>query len=106
MHRIISIRTREMRDSEKLIEKQLVKEIKAMSGMCIKLLTNFLVGLPDRLILLPGARIYFVETKSQGDKPRLIQVKIHKDIAKLGFDVRVIDSKEKLNDFIKEIKPS
>lgn len=81
-----------MIESEKLIEKKLTLEVKKVGGMSIKLIPLHLIGLPDRLLLFPGAKAIFAETKTTGDKPRLIQIKVMDKIKALGFDVRVIDS--------------
>lgn len=78
------------KQSEKLTEPKLRVAVKARGGMCIKLLAASYVGLPDRLILLPGARVGFVETKSSGDGPSMIQKYIHRKITRLGFKVYVL----------------
>lgn len=70
-----------------------------MGGMCLKLLTNFVTGLPDRLVLLPDREIYFVELKRKGKTPRKIQAYIHRRLMALGFEVLVIDSVESVNTF-------
>ena len=49
--------------SEKKTERYLVTEVKKRKGYCIKLLTNYFTGLPDRLVLLPMGYIIFIETK-------------------------------------------
>ena len=81
-----------MIESEKLIEKKLTLEVKNVGGMSIKLIPLHIAGLPDRLLLFPGGKAIFVETKTTGDKPRLIQLKVMDKIRSLGFEVRVIDS--------------
>ena len=81
-----------MIESEKLIEKKLTLEVKKVGGMSVKLIPLHLIGLPDRLLLFPGGKAIFVETKTTGDKPRLIQIKVMDKIRSLGFEVRVIDS--------------
>ncbi len=82
---------RETVDSEKLVERSLVKYIKALGGLCLKLPCDFCIGLPDRLCLLPGGKLIFVELKTTGQKPRLIQRITHDKIRSLGFRVEVID---------------
>ena len=93
-----------MRDSEKLVEHTLVMQIKAAGGMCIKLLSYQFIGLPDRLCLLPGHKIAFVELKTTGMKPRKIQHVVHNSIRELGFRVEVIDSVSGVYEFIKSFK--
>lgn len=90
-------------DSEKLVERKLVEFIKLNKGMCIKLLCNHLLGLPDRLCLFPGSKIAFVELKTTGEKPKKIQLYMHDKIRKLGFKVFVIDSVQQVKDFIDEM---
>ena len=80
--------------SEKYIERSLVKYVETLGGLCIKLLTNHFLGLPDRMVLLPGGKIYFVELKSTGQKPRKIQALVHNKLRDLGFTVLVIDHVE------------
>lgn len=90
-----------IRDSEKTLERQLNKAVKDKGGMSIKLLTALFRGLPDRLCLLPVGRLFFIEMKSTGDKPSKIQQVVHRRLAKIGFPVYVLDTKVKLDEFIK-----
>lgn len=90
-------------DSEKLVERKLVGLVKINNGMCIKLLCDQLIGLPDRLCLFPNHKIVFVETKTTGQKPRRIQAYMHKKLRALGFRVEVIDSIEGVEQFINSI---
>jgi len=91
------------KESEKNLERKLVAEVKALKGWAIKLLPFQVTGLPDRLCLLPEGKAYFVEMKSEGEKPTPIQRVIHKRLEALGFKVWVIDTSEKINNFIKDI---
>lgn len=90
-------------DSEKVVERKLVELVKINNGVCIKLLCDQLIGLPDRLCLFPNHKMAFVETKTTGQKPRRIQVYMHKRLRALGFRVEVIDSIEGVEQFINSI---
>ena len=92
-----------MKESEKVLERNLNKDVKTLGGWSLKILSNFITGLPDRLVLHNG-RAYFVEVKSEGKKPSPIQRVVHKKLEALGFPVSVIDTTEKLNNFINEIR--
>ena len=85
---------------EKEIEKYFKAKIEDNNWMCIKLTS--MVGLPDRLILLPVGRIFFVEFKQKGKKPRKVQSFIHRRLKDLGFKVYVIDDKDKMEEVFKE----
>lgn len=91
-------------ESEKVIERKLVEAVKANGGMCIKLLCDNLLGLPDRMVLMPYNKIAFAELKTTGQKPRRIQVFMHNKLRALGFKVEVIDTTEDINNFINSIK--
>lgn len=90
-------------DSEKLVERKLVELVKINNGMCIKLLCDQLMGLPDRLCLFPNHKMAFVETKTTGQKPRRIQAYMHNKLRALGFRVEVIDTIKGVEQFIDSI---
>ena len=56
---------------ERDIEGKLAKVVKAKGGMCPKLVCPGFDGMPDRLVLMPGGRIAFVEVKAPGKTPRI-----------------------------------
>lgn len=90
-------------DSEKVVERKLVELVKINGGMCIKLLCDQLIGLPDRMCLFPGHKIVFVELKTTGRKPKRIQAYIHNKLRALGFRVEVIDTVESVINFVDDI---
>lgn len=89
---------------ERQIEKFLTDNVKKIGGLSIKLNSATMSGLPDRMILMPVGRIYFVELKAPGKKPRPLQIVVHKMLNDLGFKVYVIDTKEKVGEFINAIQ--
>lgn len=89
--------------SEKVIERKLVELVKLNGGMCIKLLCDQLIGLPDRMCLFPGHKIVFVELKTTGRKPKRIQAYMHNKLRALGFRVEVIDTVESVINFVNDI---
>ena len=90
-------------DSEKVVERKLVEAVKDKKGLCIKLLCDQFIGLPDRLCLFPGHKIVFVELKTTGQKPRRIQTYVHNKLKALGFRVEVIDTIEGIKQFIETV---
>lgn len=85
---------------EKKVEKYLVVRVESLGGLCVKFPPLFFAGFPDRIVLLPGGRIVFVELKDEGKKPTPLQVRVHKRLKALGFRVEVLDSKESIDEFI------
>lgn len=79
---------------EKVIEQKLVTEVKKRKGLCLKLLG--MIGIPDRMLLLPQGKIGFVEVKAPGKKPRAVQIKRIKQLKTLGFQCFVLDDEKKV----------
>ena len=90
-------------DNEKAVERKLVEMCKENGALCIKLLTYQFIGLPDRICLFPNGIVVFVELKSTGEKPRKIQLSVHKKLRELGFRVEVIDTIEDVESLVYEL---
>ena len=58
---------------EKTIEKKLVEAVKEAGGIAPKLIYPGLSGLPDRIVLLPGGGMGFVEVKAPSKVQRSFQ---------------------------------
>lgn len=89
---------------EKTLEQKLMNETKKRSGLCLKFVSPGITGVPDRIILLPDARIGFVEVKGLGEKPRKIQIRRHEQIRHLGFGVYVLDQADEIERILDEIQ--
>jgi hypothetical protein len=89
---------------EKDIEHKLVMEVKRVGGLALKFTSPGMVGVPDRIILMPNGKIAFAELKAPGKKPRAIQVKRINQIRQLGFKVYVIDNTQMIGGVIDEIQ--
>lgn len=90
--------------SEKLIEKKLKNEVEKLGGMAVKFSSSFYTGMPDRIVLMPGGKIGFVETKSEGKKTTPRQNVVIGILRSLGFNVDIIDNLETLDKYIKSLK--
>ena len=91
---------------ERTIEKKLVIEAKRRGGMAVKFTSPGTNGMPDRLVLLPGGRMGFVELKAPGKKPRLVQELRMRQLRRLGFFAAVIDGLEQIGGVLDEIQAS
>ena len=88
---------------ESYIEKKLRDGIKAKGGICLKLSAQFFEGIPDRLVILPG-RTEFVELKKpKGGRLSPRQKFVHKQLADLGHEVKIINTPEKVKKYVAEI---
>ena len=89
---------------EKIIEQHLVKAVKSSGGIPPKLVSPGFDGMPDRLVLLPGGKIGFVEVKAPGKEPRPLQVARHGLLRRLGFKVYILDAPEQIGGILDEIR--
>ena len=89
--------------SEKVLEAELRERCKTLGWMCIKLTSQYQRGLPDRLILMPGGRVCFVEIKTTGKKPTALQRVTHERLRALGYRVEVVDTTESLDNLIVDL---
>lgn len=88
---------------EARVEKKLVGMVRKLGGRALKFESPGTAGVPDRIVLMPHGKIYFVELKAPGEKPRPLQVAIHEEFKALGFEVEVIDTTEGVEAFAKRL---
>ena len=89
---------------EREVEAALVKAVKARGGICPKWVSPGLDGVPDRIVLLPGGKVGFVELKAPGEKPRKLQIARMGQLERLGYKCFVCDSIELIDSILKEIE--
>lgn len=89
---------------EKKIESKLVKAVKQSGGLCPKFVSPSFAGVPDRIVLLPGGKVAFVETKTTGEKMRPLQIRRKRQLERLGFSVYCLDRAEDIEEIINEIQ--
>lgn len=72
---------------EKEIEGKLRDRVQELGGLCLKLECPGYTGVPDRMILLPGGKVIFAETKQRGKKERPRQEYVQGVFRDMGFTV-------------------
>jgi len=88
---------------EKTIEKKLTLAAKNMGGIALKFMSPGLDGMPDRIVLLPGGRMGFIEVKAPGKVPRPLQEARHRMLRILGFRVYVLDTVDQIGGILDAI---
>lgn len=87
--------------SERMIERYLVSEVKAIGGICYKFTSPAHNGVPDRICVLPTGYVHFVECKSPTGNLSVLQRREINELIKLGCTVSVVRSKDDVNVVIK-----
>ena len=86
---------------ERTIEKYLVDVVNTLGGECWK--WSGRIGVPDRICFFPGGRVVFVEVKQKTGRLSKMQMHIHEKLRNLGMDVRVVWSKDDVDELVRQI---
>ena len=78
--------------------------VKTVGGLALKFSSPGFDWVPDRIVLLPGGKMAFVEVKAPGEKPRPLQLARHRLLRRLGFRVYVLDDESQIGGIVDEIQ--
>lgn len=85
---------------EREIEKYLVDIVTGMGGKALKFVSPGCTGVPDRIVILPGGKVGFLELKAPGEKPRKEQAYRLRQLRALGCRAGFADSREDISWFL------
>ena len=86
---------------ENEVEGHLRRRVEKAGGVCVKFLPDFARGFPDRIVLLPGGVLVWVETKRpQGGVLSPVQKVQHVLLRRLGQHVEVVWTKDQADALI------
>jgi Holliday junction resolvase len=88
--------------SEKQVEQKLREGIKKLGGIAYKFTSPGNVGVPDRIIILPGGEIYFIEVKTEIGKLSKLQRSQLKKITQLGAKAFTLYGIDDVNGFLRD----
>lgn len=87
-----------MKESE--IEARLVRGVEALGGRAYKFVSPGNVGVPDRLVVLPGGTVAFVELKTDTGRLSPMQARQIRRLRELSADVTVVRGAEGVERFL------
>ena len=88
--------------AERDLERRLRDQLRRAGCLPLKFESPGYTGVPDRIVLIPGGRIVFVEMKAPGEKERPRQRYVQGLLRRLGFTVfSTVDSREKIDDVVR-----
>lgn len=82
------------------VEDSLTEGVVLLGGLAFKFKPFGIIGVPDRIVLLPGGRLIFVELKQPDGRVFAWQTRMHKTLRDLGFRVEVLWTIEQVNRFL------
>lgn len=86
---------------ESQIERKLVKKVREAGGVAYKFVSPGQTGVPDRIVILPGGDIYFVELKTRTGRLSKVQEKQIERLKKLGCNVIVL--REEIEEWLSKV---
>ena len=88
---------------ERDIERYLVRRAIERGGVAYKWVSPGRVGVADRIVLLPGGVVWFVELKSSTGRLSPLQKLFAADMARLGMNYIVIRSKGEVDELLQRV---
>jgi len=85
---------------ERDIEAYLRARVKALGGIAYKFVSPGHAGVADRIVLLPGGVVWFIEVKAPNGRMSPLQVLFARRMAELGMQYRTIWSKEDVDKWL------
>lgn len=92
-----------MEKRERDIEKWLREKIQQLGGKFMKFTSPGNDGVPDRIAILPGGQVWFIELKKDGEVPKKIQEWQLEQLRKMGCNVALITGKQEARAWIREV---
>ncbi|MDL2287586.1 VRR-NUC domain-containing protein [Eubacteriales bacterium OttesenSCG-928-G02] len=92
--------------SEAAIEKRMGEYIKKQGGLFYKFVSPGTVGVPDRIVVTPAGKVYFVELKAEQGTVAPLQRWHVDELRKRGADARIIRGWAEAEKFLKEVMPN
>jgi hypothetical protein len=78
---------------ERDVEQTLVRAARDAGGLALKFVSPGMLGVPDRIVVLPGGLLIFAELKAPHKRPRTTQKIVLRWLYHLGFRAVTVDNK-------------
>ena len=94
-----------MKELENSVEQYLRRSVEERGGRCVKFDPGSYRGWPDRIVLLPGGTLVWVETKRPtGGRVAPAQRIAHEDLRRLGQRVVIVWTKDEVDELLRSLQ--
>ncbi len=91
-------------DRERDIERYLRHRVEQMGGLAFKFVAPGNDGVPDRMVVIPGRVVAFVELKTDGGELSPIQVWQQERLKRRGCIVATLWSKDQVDEWLQDMR--
>ena len=88
---------------EKDIEAHLVRRVRDAGGKAYKFTSPANRGVADRVVVMPGGRVWFVEVKAMGGRLSPLQRVFLDEVKGLGCNYKIVWSKEDVDEWLRSL---
>ena len=95
-----------MGSKENRVERRLIDGVKALGGITFKFISPGRAGVPDRVVILPGGTVHFVELKARGGRASALQQRVLAKLRRMDVTALVltgVDEVERYLDNLREL---
>lgn len=93
-----------MGSKESKVERQLINGVKALGGMTFKFISPGAAGVPDRIVILPGGTVHFVELKAQGGTASKLQQRMIQKLRCLDVTALILTGREQVMHYLDNLR--
>lgn len=89
---------------ENRVEQLLCSGVKELGGKTFKFISPGMAGVPDRIVIMPGGIVHFVELKSDDGRPSRQQKRRISQLGKLGVTALVLRGRDEVLRYIDNLR--
>lgn len=93
-----------MGKQESRVEQELIRGVKALGGTTFKFISPGRAGVPDRIVILPGGIVQFVELKAPGGTVSRIQKQMIVRLNSLDVAALVLTGTDEVRKYLSALK--
>lgn len=90
--------------SEKKIEQKLTDGVKGLGGVTFKFISPGAAGVPDRVVILPGGTVHFVELKAAGGTASKLQQRMIHKLRRLDVTALVLTGADEVKHYLDNLR--
>lgn len=93
-----------MGSSEKQIEQKLIDGVKELGGVTFKFISPGAAGVPDKVVILPGGTVHFVELKAAGGTASKLQQRMIHKLRRLDVTAVVLTGADEVEHYLDNLR--